>query len=391
MKAGSGKTGSRLAPWRAFVFFVLILARGTSATNAQAHGGDTATVPSKKEAANPFRGSTFTFDQSITTQTADVGTTPQTYAPLYELWFSLRPRYWFDEHWVLRGRFDYSKQLTNNQQAADYATTKTQADVFGDIWTDFLYATKVSSWPGTTFLVGPRAIWPTSQPSQADGTYVKLGAVADATHTFELKGADSPVLNSVRLRLVLSYLHPFTRATTPTYYGDFGYTRQDVDDHSFVSDQIVGQTLVNHRFVATLEGGLQITPKLALAADAVFINEWHYAPTTNQCIATTTGCAELAPVNSDQFVQSAWLLLDVDYSLFDEIDVGVGYYNLANALGPDGQRRGLWGTDNIWWSPDARFFFDITANLDALFDDARQHRYSIQQAAEEARRRRLGF
>src|SRR5580700_4399242 len=145
MKAGTGKTASRLALGRAVVSFAVILASATSAIVARAHGGDTATTSSKKEATNPFRGSTFTFDQSITTQTADVGTTPQTYAPLYELWFSLRPRYWLSEHWVLRGRFDYSKQLTNNQQAADYATTKNQADVFGDIWTDFLYATKLDS------------------------------------------------------------------------------------------------------------------------------------------------------------------------------------------------------------------------------------------------------
>jgi hypothetical protein len=392
MKAGTGKTGSRLAFWRMVASFAVILASATSALDARAHGGDTATVSSKKEATNPFRGSTFTFDQSITTQTADVGTTPQTYAPLYELWFSLRPRYWLSEHWVLRGRFDYSKQLTNNQEAADYATTKNQADVFGDVWTDFLYATKLDSvWPATTVLAGLRAIWPTSQPSQADGTYVKLGAVADASHTFVLKGADSPVLNTVRLRIVLSYLHPFTNATTPTYYGDFGYTRQDVDDHSFVSDQITGQTLVNHRFAAILEGALQITPKLSFAADAVLINDWHYAPTTNQCIATATGCAQIEPATDEQFVQSTWLLFDIDYSLFDELDVGIGYYNLANALGPDGRRRGLWGTDNVWWSPDARFFFDITANLDALYDDARSHRYSIQQAAQEARRRRMDF
>ncbi len=65
----------------------------------------------------------------------------------------------------------------------------------------------------------------------------------------------------------------------------------------------------------------------------------------------------------------------------DEIDLSLGYYNLANAIAPDGQRRSLFGADNVWWSPDARVFFDITANLDALFDDAVHHRYSLQQAA----------
>jgi|HubBroStandDraft_1064217.scaffolds.fasta_scaffold17152_3 hypothetical protein len=362
------------------------------ATKARAHGGDAATVSSSKEATNPFRGSAFTFDQSITTQTADIGTTPQTYAPLYELWFSFRPRYWFDEHWALRGRFDYSKQLTNNQQAGDYLTTKNQADVFGDIWTDLIYTTKLDSlWPGTTVLGGVRALWPTSQVSQAAGTYVTLGVVGDVGHTFTLRGEDAPVLNSVRFRIALSYQHAFTEATTPTYYGNFAYTREDVDDQSFISDQISGQTLVNHRLATILEGALRVTPKLSVVADGVLIDNWHYAPTPNQCIATTTGCAQIPTGNDQQFIEDTWLLLDVDYALLDEVDLGFGYYNLANALGPDGQRRGLWGTDNIWWSPDARFFFDVTANLDAIFDDARNHKYSIQQAAQDARRRGMGF
>ncbi len=373
----------------AFLVGVVVV---TSATKARAHGGDTPTSSSKKEATNPFRGSAFTFDQSITTQTADVGTTPQTYAPLYELWLSFRPRYWFDEHWSVRGRFDYSKQLTNNVQAGDYLTTKNQEDVFGDIWTDLIYqATLDSLWPGTTVAGGVRAIWPTSQLSQAAGTYVTLGVVGEAAHTFELNGEDAPVFNSVRFRIGLSYQHAFTAATTPTYYGNFAYTREDVDDESFVSDQISGQTLVNHRLATVLEGFLQVTPKLSVLADAILIDSWHYSPTANPCVATTTGCANLQVGDDHQFVEDTWLLLDVDYALFDEVDLGLGYYNLANALGPDGQRRGLWGTDNIWWSPDARFFFDVTANLDAIFDDARNHKYSIQQAAQDARRRGLAF
>jgi hypothetical protein len=210
-------------------------------------------------------------------------------------------------------------------------------------------------------------------------------------HTFELKGEDAPVLNNVRFRIALAYQHAFTEATTPTYYGNFAYTREDVDDESFVSDQISGQTLVNHRLSTVLEGALQVTPKLSVVADGVMIDNWHYSPTANQCVATTTGCASIQTGNDQQFVEDTWLLLDVDYALFDEVDVGLGYYNLANALGPDGQRRGLWGIDNIWWSPDARFFFDVTANLDAIFDDARNHKYSIQQAAQDARRRGMGL
>jgi hypothetical protein len=364
---------------------------GGWARDGAAQGVYKPTEGNKKQLANPFRGSTFTVDQSITTQTADVGTTPQTYAPFYELWFSLRPRYWFSEHWVLRARWDYSKQLTNNQQAGDYPTTLNQQDIFGDVWTDFLYSTTVDSWPGTTLLFGPRALWPTSQPSQAAGTYVTLGAVADAAHIFPIRGDSAPALNSARVRVIASYTHPFTTATTPTYYGNFAYTREDVDDHSFVSDQIGGQTLVNHRLVVGLDLGLQITPKLSALADGILINDWHYSPTQNPCIATLTGCAAIPSGGDHPFQQHAWMLFNVDYLVVDEVDIGLGYYNLANAIAPDGHRRSVFGADNIWWSPDARFFFDVTANLDVLFDDAMGHKYSIKEAAQQARRARMAY
>src|SRR5262249_19275477 len=107
----------------------------------------------REDSKNPFRQSILIFDQSITTQTADVGLTPQSYVPLYELWLSFRPRYYFDEHWSVRARFDYTKELTNNQ-----ATTYYREDVFGDIWTDLVYATKIDRlWRDTQVSAGLRA------------------------------------------------------------------------------------------------------------------------------------------------------------------------------------------------------------------------------------------
>ena len=69
-----------------------------------------------------------------------------------------------------------------------------------------------------------------------------------------------------------------------------------------------------------------------------------------------------------QYTVNTWFIASVDYDLLDEVSLGLGYYNLANEIGPDGQRRGIVGKDNIWWSPDARVFFDITANIDKLYD-----------------------
>jgi hypothetical protein len=320
----------------------------------------------REESLNPLRQSVLVFDQSVTTQTAGLGPSPQSYVPLYELWLSFRPRYYFDEHWSVRGRFDYTKELTNNQ-----ATTYYREDVFGDIWTDLVYSTKLDRWwPGSKANAGVRALWPTSKASQANGTYVTLGARGGAEHKFEIRGEDAAALNDFHVGVSFSYLHPFTSATTPTSYGGFAYARQDVDEHSFISDQLTGQTLAEHTFWAILDTGLQMTPRLSLTADFITISQWHYAP-TNGSIGIATGSVFLGRSGSDnQFTQSDWLTVDVDYALRDEIDLSLGYYNLVNANAPDGQVRSVFGSDTIWWSPDARFFFDITANLDILFDDA---------------------
>ncbi len=340
----------------------------------------------KGEGTNPLRGSTLLLDQSMTTQTAHLDSTPQqSYVPLYELWLSLRPRYHFDEHWSMRGRLDYTKELTNNQQ-----TTYYREDVFGDIWTDLVYQTKLESlWPGTKADIGLRALWPTSKASQAAGTYVTAGARGGVQHTFPINGEDARYLDDFHVRLSFTYLHPFTTATTPTDYGSFAYTRQNVDEFSFVSDQIQGTTIVDHTFWAIVDTGLQITPKLSLTADLIFINQWHYPP-SNASVGTALAPVDVPRSATDtQFTENTWFIANLDYSLVDEIDLGLGYYNLANAIAPDGQRRGVFGSDNIWWSPDARVFFDVTANLDALFDDASGHKYGSSQSLREPRRRHM--
>jgi hypothetical protein len=342
----------------------------------------------KDQGENPLRGSTFLLEQSMTTQTAQIQPSPeQSYVPLYELWLSLRPRYYFGEHWNLRGRFDYTKELTNNQNTTFY-----REDVFLDIWTDLIYSTKLDQlWPGTKANLGVRALWPTSKGSQANGTYVTLGALGSVLHKFELRGEEAPSFSDFHVGLSFTYLHPFTQATTPTSYGDFQYARQDVglDDHSIISDQVQGTTLVDHTLWLVADTGVQITRKLSATVDAVLINQWHYAP-TNSGITIESGTVNPSLAGSTQYTPNVWFVADLDYALIDEIDLSFGYYNLAGEIAPDGQRRGLFGSDNLLWSPDARIFFDITANLDALFDDAVHHRYSLEQAAADRRARHLG-
>jgi hypothetical protein len=170
-----------------------------------------------------------------------------------------------------------------------------------------------------------------------------------------------------------TYLHPFTPSTTASHYGGFAYQRENVDGYSFVSDQLTGQTLINHTLYAIADTGLQITPQLGLTVDMIWINQWHYRPTDNVTISLPTGSFYVSRSRSDQqFTQLVWFVAAADYELLPELSLGVGYYNLANAISPDGTVRGPFagGQDNVFWSPDARIFFDVTANLDRIFEDA---------------------
>jgi hypothetical protein len=337
----------------------------------------------KKESTLPFRGSTLTFDQSMTTQTAHVETSPQlSYVPLYEWWISFRPRWYLSEHWVLSSRMDYYKELTNS----DNGRTNYREDIFGDIWLNAAYTSAIpATSKNTRGSVGVRTLFPTSKESQANGYYVQAGLTASGEQKVPLKGGSASFLNSAKFGVGAWYNHPFSRATTPVS-DSFSYTRQDTEGRSFVSDQVRGSTLVNHSLMTNAGATLQITPKLDFRFDAILINQWHYAPKSDTSVPIAGGTASVPRSADDQqHTVNTWMIFNFDYSVVDEVTLSLGYYNLANELAPNGQRRGLVGGDNIWWSPDARFFFDVTLNLDYVYEWARGSKADAKAAAAEQR------
>jgi hypothetical protein len=343
---------------------------------------------------NPFRGSTLTFDQSISTATIGVGNTPQSYMPVYQWWWSLRPRFYFTDHLVLSARFDFYKEFTNSDEGQSGATTDYREDDFGDIWASLIYEQKLGKAENTKVSGGARFLFPTSKASQAASIYVQAGAVATISQKVPIHDAAAPFLNDVHFRFFTWYNHPFSEYTTPGNSG-FSYVRENTDDQSFLSDQLAGSTLVNHQLMFNVEAAVQITPRVDFAVDLYEINQWHYALPTNTCVAITGGTSNCAPVsntessasgqvNDQEFVQLTWFAVNLNWDVFDQVSLGIGYYNLQNELSNTGENRTLFGANNIWWSPDARFFFDITANLDAIYDSLAP-KGSMKKEAQQAR------
>jgi hypothetical protein len=331
---------------------------------------DTPSLRPPGQGRDPLRGTTFLFDQSLSTQAAHLEPSPQqSYVPFYGWWLSLRPCWHFNDKLRFQARLDYYKEFTNSQQ-----TTLYREDVFDDIWTDLVYETPLADdepWRNTKVSIGARALWPTSKRSQGAGTYVTLGGLAGVQQTLPINGQGARFLDAAWVGLRFRYLHPFTNTTTPTNYGDFAYVRENVDGFSFVSDQLAGQTLVDHELWAILDGGVVITPRLELAVALIWIDQWHYPPPA-AAVNTLTGPVSVGRNGDQQFTQLLWDTIALDYALVDEVSLGLGYYNLTNSISADGKLRSPFagGQDNAFWSPDARIFFDVSANLDRIFEDA---------------------
>jgi hypothetical protein len=357
----------------------------------------------RKASKNPFRGSTLTFDQSISTQTIGIGDTPQTYMPVYQWWFSLRPNFWFTDYLYLSARFDFYKEFTNSSagnEGVGGTTTDYREDDFGDLWTTLLYQRWFDKAKTMKFTAGARFVWPVSKGSQDSGIYVQAGAVASYYQKVPIHDASAPLLNDVHFRVFAWYNHPFSRATTPENTS-FSYVRENTEDQSFLSDLLPGTTLVDHQLVLSVQAGLQITPRIDLSLNFYEFDAWHYALPSNTCVTIEGGQCVLVPntetyasgqVADQEFTQLTWILADVNWDVFDQLSLGIGYYNLQNELSNTGEHRTLFGANNVWWSPDARFFFDITANLDAIYDSV-AHRSgssgSLKKAAEQAREENL--
>ena len=302
---------------------------------------------------NPFRGSTLLFDQSILTSDLAPGS-QQTYSPLYEWWFSPRAYYWFGEHVRVGGRFDLFKEVGTNHEE----TTTAGEWRVGDPWLTASYganATFLNDYPRTRWSVTATVRPPLSKESQANGQYFAAGPSASMSYGHALrKGATFFPGASVGATVI--YSHAFTQSTTPDSFTSFGRLTQTPEGTVALSRQVRSGTLAGDTLSYAFNFDLQVLEKLSLNGSFMVLNQFSYRPPD----VTVAGAPVPHGANDTRLRQLTWVVLGVDYAVIPELTVGVGYYNLADALGLDGTRR------SVFWSPDARLFLSLTANLDAI-------------------------
>lgn len=330
----------------------------------------------KKAAAPPpkliWRGTSLIVDQSMTPETAGIGRDYQSRNALYQLWISARPRVWLyaDEKQTfnINARLDLYKELTNSDE-----TTKQRQDIFGDVWVNFAYGRTLYRKDGyaTNVSLTPRVIVPTSMDARARGAVLTAGAGVGVTQMFPVSRG-SEWFPSARLAGMAFYTHAFTKATTRQDADTLAdRPRLQVDGRTGQNNQLSGGFLVNHQVLTILDSGLQITEKLGFTFDAIFISQWKYnhAQTcTPVTIANGTACGGSNPDNPDpqKYSLLTWFLGAFDYQLTEDLNLSLGYYHLANNIGPDGKHQ------NLVYSPDnGRFYLSATIGLDALYERIR--------------------
>ena len=222
-------------------------------------------------------------------------------------------------------------------------------------------------WKRTRFGASVNVLLPTSLPSQARGTYFTLSTGTSLRQSIPLAGPEAPLFPSMNAGLSVFYSHPFTRSRTADGI-DVPVARQDLDGRPVLGNDLTGGMLQNHRVLVAADTGFAITERLHLNLSMLLINGWNYAAKRNVEVNTVAGPTPVSRASDAAlFTQSTWFNSSLDYELLDEVTLALGYYNLAGALASNGERRGVFGGQNVWWSPDARVFLTAIANLDAIY------------------------
>jgi hypothetical protein len=333
-----------------------------------AHAKDTpvaVVAPAKPPAAPVYRESKLDLEQSVTTQTLGVGTDYQSENPTYDLSLVFRPRfYYYDppderETLSLRAVAALGGELTNSD-----TTTERGEIAFADLELWNAYTRKVYDRNGYVTDFGlrlPMLTIPTSKISYRSGRILGLGTFLALLQTFPLRDGDGQIPQQLRITAGAGYSYNFARAIVPTN-SEFGRVRMDPDGVSQPSDQLNGAALAQHQLTFRFVGELLFTEDLKWSNDVIIRPVWTYAlPETDVCGVVDTGCT--TPSRLDDATRHT-VITDFKSELsydFGKFGVGVGYANLALQLGPDGKRR------SPLYSPDARFYFTLSANLDKIF------------------------
>lgn len=346
-----------------------------TATSANPQGGDT-TAPSEKPKPLRWRGTTFNWYQQANTQYFGLGADyigTEDFSYIHILRFA--PNFFVvDEP---KDKLTVSATVwgaieSTNSNATTYKNEFEWRDTgLATRYTRTLmtspsgegqtpeYSTKVS--------LGTGVALPTSKASIAY-RYLTWNVGPGVVQQIKLLGSKSDWFPNITANLSLTYSHVFNRTNVPTN-GTVRIYRQTLDGDPLLSDQMGKYLAVTDNLIAGGALTLPIYKDLSLSLSYRYWMRWKPNPTDSQ-VCISTGCVSPTanPDGNVTFFADTIFDVGVAYNFFDVLDAQIGYSNWTSTIGENG--RANYQTHNIFYSPDAAFYLDLTANLDAIYSKA---------------------
>jgi hypothetical protein len=331
----------------------LLMASAFAEAN-ESQGSQTVVAESSdlSKVAARFQGSTFSFDQSISSDTLSPNSQLSP-IPSYQWWLSLRPRYYVTPKFSLRARLDLTIEWLN---AAE--TTRMREAQIGDLWLEGMYQLP-SIW-GIASTIGARTVWGTSLEAREQTSVVKIGPVVGLSRAFR-----GTKVGDFALRLGMYGLGNIVQSTSGGTLTPYACTATDFAPTS--CSQNTGAMNPRFTLVAALSGSYtpKWLPALSLNASYIVLDSWLYDLPQAALLDRTGGITPVPRSPDDtRFRQSQWLLVSVDYDVRKWLSLSLGYYCYRPILDPNG----TYG--NPFYSPggNTRIFLTTIFNLDHLYD-----------------------
>ncbi len=329
----------------------------------------------------PFRGSSLAIDNSASTETLGIGQDYQSRNPNYELAFSLRARYALWERAENQRSLGLGANIALVREFTNSDVTTEQGEwTFTDAELVLGYGQRLfESGPyKTSLLVAvPSLSFPTSKVSRINGKILGAGLSATLTQIVPVREGES-ILPSAHFMLRLGYSYLFTRAVVPTTDAIERFNTDATDPYgrSIPSDQLGAAAFAQHQGTLGLAAGLDLAESVTFDVQFGWRPAYKYGLDEDAQVCILTGCVTPERVDDPQrFTVITLFQTELVVDAPKPVGFAFGYENVAQQLGPDGQRR------NMLYSPDARVYASLLVHLDELYNRARGDAARPQSAA----------
>jgi hypothetical protein len=331
-----------------------------SGTDEESEVSLTAGEPTDEAAQAPWRGSEFIYRNTFTAYSLDPSA-DLTWNPYYAMWWTFKPRWWFDDHWYVGARLDVTRELTQ----ADDTTFG------GEAWLGDLLLTAGASKFYTIPVVGIDLgadlllTTPTGKISQGQTLVLGLGPGVRVSRTFDLAG-DFTVGYHVRFS---SFFHRYTTSElespripscSSSGSGCDAFVNTNAPDWQLAPtsnpDSFVNTGVRNTQFRVQHGIDLAYEPLEWLALGTGFENiiDWLYSASFD---------APDISLDNDKPSDQRWassFYFEVTFTPIKALEVGVGYETISPQLAPDSTYY------NPFFNRYSTLYLDLRVEVDGL-------------------------